>query len=133
MADSMFYMALKNGKVSTRSLGTVVKVLEQVCRDITAFGGKHLGCRLLPGSLTNLGQEYRVTLLAAKSNSPEHILFRAYLPVQGVPCYLDFYDDQMVKCEQVKDIKQQIADFLGRSTTVEQIVAFREALQIAPA
>lgn len=66
---------------------------------------------LIPGLQTNMGQQFNVKLRVPKRRFQDG-LFRAYIPVEGLPVTLDLYGDDLVPCHDLDEMQQQIAHFL---------------------
>jgi hypothetical protein len=98
----------------------VMSLLEEFCSEVDAVTKKQVTCSLVPGFMTNLGQEYRATAHSQKT-SIDHILFRAHVPLDGLPLNFDFYEDEMRRCDQVNDVSKALADFASRDATRETL------------
>jgi hypothetical protein len=99
---------------------SVMEQLEDFCHEVSAVTAQKVDCLLVPGFITNLGQEYRATAHSQKSNI-DHILFRAHVPLDGLPVNFDFYGDEMIPCEHVSDVAKALARFADQNSTRETL------------
>jgi len=101
-----------------REYDEVMGVLNEFCRDVAKVTKGKVTCALKPGFVTGFGQEWKVTAHSNPKNI-DHILFRAYVPVGGVPTRLDFYEEQMTECSSADDVRQALRSF-ARSPVAEE-------------
>ena len=97
-----------------------MNILEDFCREVETVTQNRVTCTLVPGFTTNLGQEYRATA-HSQSKNIDHILFRAHVPIDGLPLNLDFYEDQMRRCDLPTDVTSALADFARQDATRETL------------
>ena len=98
----------------------VMGLLEDFCREVETVTNLQVTCALVPGFTTNLGQEYRATVHSLKKKI-DHILFRAHVPIDGLPVNFDFYEDEMRRCDQVSDVSKALESFAGSDATRETL------------
>jgi hypothetical protein len=103
-----------------RAYDDVMDVLKDFCKDVEEVTNGQVTCALKPGFVTGFGQEWKVTAHSVKKNI-DHILFRAYVPVDGVPTRIDFYEEQMTECSSADDVKQALQRFARSSVAVETL------------
>ena len=94
----------------------VIDLLGDFCKEVVDVTGGKVTCDMLPGFATGFGQEYRATAHSVGKRI-DHILFRAYVPVDGLPLSLDFYDEDMTVCQTVRDVEGALAGFATRDET----------------
>lgn len=98
----------------------VMGVLNDFCKDVEEVTNGKVTCVLKPGFVTGFGQEWRVTAYSV-AKKIDHILFRAYVPVDGVPTRLDFYEEQMTECATADDVKQALQTFAQNPVATETL------------
>ncbi len=98
----------------------VMGLLEAFCREVQQVTQGAVTCALVPGFTTGLGQEYRATA-HSQSKNIDHILFRAYVPIDGVPLNFDFYEDEMKRCGSVDEVRSALEGFAQRDATRETL------------
>lgn len=103
-----------------RAYQQVMGLLNEFCGDVERVTNGQLTCALVPGFVTNLGQEWRVTVHSVPKNI-DHILFRVHVPVGGVPTWLDFYEEQLVECLTADDVQQRLQAFAQSPVATETI------------
>jgi hypothetical protein len=69
------------------------------------FPEKRILIEVTPGLLANLGQQFNVKLRMPQQAFQDG-LFRAYIPLDGLPVSLDLYGEQVVPCKSVEEIQQ---------------------------
>jgi hypothetical protein len=97
-----------------------MRILTDFCDDVDDVTNRLVTCALKPGFVTGFGQEWKVTAHSVKKDI-DHILFRAYVPADGVPTRLDFYDEQMTECATANDVKQALQSFAQSRVAVETL------------
>jgi hypothetical protein len=93
-----------------KAYSDVIGLLNDFCRDVKEVTNGQVTCALVPGFVTGFGQEWKVTAHSVQKNI-DHILFRAYVPADGVPTRLDFYEDQMTECATPDEVKRALQSF----------------------
>lgn len=79
-----------------------------------------------PGFQASMGQQLRVNV-RIPSKQFRDTLFRAYIPVDGVPIYLDLYGEEPERCGNLQDLQENILDFLRRIK--ERMASYRDYAQ----
>lgn len=98
----------------------VMRILNDFCDDVTQVTNGQVTCALKPGFVTGFGQEWKVTAHSVQKRI-DHILFRAYVPADGVPTRLDFYEEQMTECTTTNEVKQALESFARSTVAVETL------------
>jgi hypothetical protein len=96
----------------------VMDVLQEFCDAVATYPNGRLQCLRVPGFVTNLGQEYRIIVKSQPRNF-EHLLLRAHVPSGGLPVLLDLYDEDLIPCKAIPDLRQTLLDFLNRDATTD--------------
>jgi hypothetical protein len=99
----------------------VLRELDSFCRAVGEATDGAVRCWRERGRLTSYGQEWRI-LIAPKESGYEYPLFRAHVPEVGAT-RLDLYDDEMVRCHDVSEIRAALTDFVGRADTIDSLHA----------
>ena len=113
-----FTGALSSQPSATRE--QIIGLLKDFCIEVESVTNQRVTCLLDPGFTTGLGQELRVTARSI-SKQIDHILFRAYVPMDGLPLNLDFYGDEMKACDTVADAAQALAEFARLPVTLDTL------------
>ena len=95
-------------------------LLEEFCNEVAKVTQGAVTCALVPGFTTGLGQEYRATA-HSQHKGIEHILFRAYVPIDGLPLNFDFYEEEMRRCDRTADVSTALANFAQLDSTRETL------------
>ncbi len=98
----------------------IMRLLNEFCNDVQQVTNQQVTCALKPGFVTSFGQEWKVTAHSVQKNI-DHILFRAYVPVDGVPTRLDFYEEQMTECATADAVRQALQSFARGPAAVETL------------
>lgn len=118
-----FLEVLTTGPQPAEGFQPALQILDEFCAAVEQYSQGKVACRRERGFVTNLGQEWRV-VLQSRSGGPEHILFRAHVPVQGRPVTLDLYEEALVKCEDETALRAELRRFLQEPNVREQIAYF---------
>ena len=121
MAENLFLKKLEEQPSRLAAYDEVMVVLARFGEAIEAFTKNKVACEPLPGHVTNLGQEYRITLVPQGGPAREYLLLRAHVPAAGYPVHLDLYDDDLVTCDDRDALNNALTEFLGRPATRDVI------------
>jgi hypothetical protein len=66
-----------------------------------------------PGFQANMGQQLRVNIRIPTKQFRD-TLFRAYIPVDGMPILLDLYGEEPEKCSDPQELQDKVLEFLLR-------------------
>jgi hypothetical protein len=78
---------------------------------------------LEPGFQANIGQQLRVVIRIPKKQFRD-TLFRAYIPTDGLPIYLDLYSEEPEQCASREELEQKVLGFLQRIR--DRMVSYRD-------
>ena len=95
---------------SLNALREVTDALEE--RLNSGLPDKPIAIELIPGLQATRGQQFNVKLRIPERGFQDG-LFRAYIPLDGLPVTLDLYGDELMPCESLEKMEQQIANFLN--------------------
>ena len=98
----------------------VMALLKEFCTEVGKVTQGRVTCDLLPGFPTGLGQEYRATA-HSQSKNIDHILFRAYVPFDGLPVHFDFYEDEMRPCRRLDEVSAALTGLAQLDSTRETL------------
>lgn len=128
MAENMFLKKLAEQPSRGAGYDEVMAVLAKFSEAIEAFTKKKVACEALPGHVTNLGQEYRITLVPRGGPAREYLLLRVHVPAAGYPVQLDLYDDDLAGCNDEAALNNALTEFLGRAATRDVIETLTRAV-----
>jgi len=98
----------------------VMHILNGFCDDVKEVTQGRVTCALKPGFVTGFGQEWKVTAHSVQKRI-DHILLRAYVPADGLPTRLDFYEEQMTECTTTDAVKEALESFARSPVAVETL------------
>lgn len=76
-----------------------------------------------PGFQANIGQQLRVVIRIPNKQFRD-TLFRAYIPTDGLPIYLDLYSEEPEQCANREELEQKVLGFLQRIR--DRMVSYRD-------
>ena len=76
-----------------------------------------------PGFQATIGQQQTV-VVRIPEKSYRDTLFRAYIPIDGMPVTLDLYGEEPEVCQNDAELETRILDFLGKIK--DRMASYRE-------
>lgn len=104
------------GTAATPNRQSVMSILEEFCHEVQNITQGKVTAALVPGFTLSYGQEYRATAHST-AKQIDHILFRAYVPADGLPMRFDFYDEDVTVCDSVDAVARALSAFAARDAT----------------
>ncbi len=114
-----FQTFLKKHPIKPGQSTKALKVLRSFCEAIESHTANKVQCKLERGYVSNLGQEWRV-IIAPVLAAPT-ILLRAHVSAGGFPVFLDLFEEEPVRCDTEKNLRENLLRFLSQGTTRETI------------
>jgi hypothetical protein len=114
------YAAIFDEKPKISQVSPSIAEMQRFCEGITQRTQPIGHCRLERGYVVAYGQEFRVTLIRT-DNQIKIVLLRAYIPLQDFPVLLDTYAQEMITCQNLTELKKELAEFLRMEYVQEQI------------
>jgi hypothetical protein len=99
------------------------KVAETLTQSLSDKG--KVSVTIEPGYEVNLGQQFNVVVRVPQKHYQE-ILFRAYVPSGNGRADLDFYDSNLVHCEDENEFGQKVLGFLNRDIIQRKLALLAE-------
>lgn len=100
----------------THEYELTVECLKQIAADLeerlnSGFSEKRIVIEILPGLTANIGQQFKIQLVVPGKRFRDG-LFRAYIPLDGLPVRLDLYGEELELCPTREDMQKRIFEFL---------------------
>jgi hypothetical protein len=116
-----FVQALHNRPNHTARSG-VLQVIERFMRAIEGDTGA--ACVLEPGFASNLGKEWRLSIVDPTTRY-EWALLRAHVPADGFPVTLDLFADEPAVAGTEAELEQILVRYLSDSTLRDNLELIR--------
>ena len=106
--------------------------LSKICDEIQDRLGKDakraIIVSLQPGFQANMGQQLNV-VVEIPDRRYQDTLFRAYVPLGGLPVHLDFYGEEPTKAETLEETEEAILGFLGKPEVKSRLNDYRSLVR----
>jgi hypothetical protein len=96
-------------------------VLKQFMQGIQEFVDNKVICSATPGFTLTIGQEWRIVLSPAAKPSFAWVLLRVYLLPDGFPVTLNVYNDELLECKKLADLRKALMEYLENPNVQESI------------
>lgn len=120
--------ALGTGKSGTGYEKTKSK-LREICDKletaISKGAKKAVVVTMQPGFRANMGQQLNIVVRIPEQRYQD-TLFRAYIPLEGFPVYLDFYAEQPVRAETLEEMDEAVLGFLSQEDIQNRLSDYRD-------
>jgi hypothetical protein len=126
--DRELDQALDFSTPASAPYGQSYEALKQIAGSIErklndGLQGTPIKVEIEPGFQARMGQQLRVNV-RIPSKQFRDTLFRAYIPDDGVPIYLDLYGEEPERCSNSQELQEKILDFLRRIK--ERMASYRD-------
>lgn len=115
----------------------IAQDFEEVLKKLREFAGaieKSLGqgaeVLLESGHRVNMGQQYNVVIRIPRLGLRD-VLFRAYVPFDGLPVRLDLFEDERPTCPSIADLEETLIQFLREPDVKQRLLEMKREAQIA--
>lgn len=126
--DSRLDQAIDFSAAASDPYGQSYEALKQIADSLQrklnqGFPAEAIKVEIEPGFQANMGQQLRVNVRIPDKNFRD-TLFRAYIPQDGVPIYLDLYGEEPDRCDSEQELQEKVLDFLRRIR--ERMTSYRD-------